>query len=56
MSRLLGEIRQLGYVVPDIEAAMHHWSRVSRPLLPRRGLLAARPSEYSVALAKLRWN
>lgn len=28
MSRLLGEIRQLGYVVPDIEAAMDHWSRV----------------------------
>ena len=28
MSKLLGEIRQLGYVVPDIEAAMHHWSSV----------------------------
>jgi catechol 2,3-dioxygenase-like lactoylglutathione lyase family enzyme len=28
MSRLFGEIRQLGYVVPDIEAAMDHWSRV----------------------------
>lgn len=28
MSRHLGEIRQLGYVVPDIEAAMDHWSRV----------------------------
>ncbi|CBV41363.1 VOC family protein [Halomonas elongata] len=28
MSRFLGEIRQLGYVVPDIEAAMDHWSRV----------------------------
>ncbi len=28
MSRLLGEIRQLGYVVEDIEAAMDHWSRV----------------------------
>jgi hypothetical protein len=26
MSRLLGEIRQLGYVVPDIEAAMKHWT------------------------------
>lgn len=28
MSRLLGEIRQLGYVVDDIESAMDHWSRV----------------------------
>lgn len=27
MSRFLGEIRQLGYVVHDIEAAMAHWSR-----------------------------
>ncbi len=25
MSRLFGEIRQLGYVVRDIEAAMRHW-------------------------------
>ena len=28
MSRFFGEIRQAGYVVPDIEAAMDHWSRV----------------------------
>lgn len=28
MSRHLGEIRQLGYVVDDIEAAMAHWSQV----------------------------
>lgn len=28
MSNLLGPIRQLGYVVDDIEAAMNHWSRV----------------------------
>ncbi|MGQ9366981.1 VOC family protein [Azospirillum sp. ST 5-10] len=28
MSRFLGEIRQLGYVVDDIEAAMAHWSEV----------------------------
>ena len=27
MSRFLGEIRQLGYVVHDIEAAMDYWSR-----------------------------
>jgi catechol 2,3-dioxygenase-like lactoylglutathione lyase family enzyme len=27
MSRFFGEIRQLGYVVPDIEAAMEHWTR-----------------------------
>jgi glyoxalase/bleomycin resistance protein/dioxygenase superfamily protein len=26
MSRFFGEIRQLGYVVPDIEAAMKYWS------------------------------
>lgn len=26
MSRFLGEIRQLGYVVPDIEAAMTYWA------------------------------
>ncbi len=28
MSRFCGTIRQAGYVVPDIEAAMDHWSRV----------------------------
>jgi hypothetical protein len=28
MSRFFGEIRQLAYVVPDIEAAMDHWSSV----------------------------
>lgn len=28
MSRFLGPIRQLGFVVPDIEAAMAHWSKV----------------------------
>jgi catechol 2,3-dioxygenase-like lactoylglutathione lyase family enzyme len=28
MSRFLGEIRQVAYLVPDIEAAMDHWSRV----------------------------
>jgi len=27
MSRFLGEIRQLGYVVHDIEAAMDYWSK-----------------------------
>ncbi len=27
MSKFFGEIRQLGYVVPDIEAAMDYWSR-----------------------------
>ena len=27
MSRHFGEIRQLGYVVPDIEAALDSWSR-----------------------------
>lgn len=28
MSRFFGEIRQAGYVVDDIEAAMRHWSEV----------------------------
>jgi catechol 2,3-dioxygenase-like lactoylglutathione lyase family enzyme len=28
MSRFFGQIRQAGYVVPDIEAAMDYWSRV----------------------------
>ena len=27
MSRFFGEVRQIGYVVHDIEAAMHYWSR-----------------------------
>jgi Glyoxalase/Bleomycin resistance protein/Dioxygenase superfamily len=27
MSTVFGEIRQLGYVVPDIEAAMEYWTR-----------------------------
>ncbi|MCZ4312991.1 VOC family protein [Comamonadaceae bacterium G21597-S1] len=28
MSRFFGEIRQVAYIVPDIEAAMAHWSSV----------------------------
>lgn len=28
MSRFLGQIRQLGYVVPDIQSAMIHWTEV----------------------------
>ena len=28
MSRVFGEIRQLGYVVGDVEAAMRHWTEV----------------------------
>ncbi|MDX2155302.1 MAG: VOC family protein [Hyphomicrobiaceae bacterium] len=28
MSRIYGEVRQLGYVVRDIEAAMKHWVEV----------------------------
>jgi hypothetical protein len=28
MSRFFGEIRQAGYVVPDIEAAMRYWTEV----------------------------
>lgn len=28
MSRFFGEIRQVAYLVPDIEAAMHYWAEV----------------------------
>jgi len=28
MSRLFGPLRQMGYVVPDVEAAMRHWVEV----------------------------
>ena len=28
MSKIFGEIRQLGFVVEDIEATMHHWATV----------------------------
>lgn len=46
MSRFFGEIRQLGYVVPDIEAAMGHWSSKLgvAPWYPAtpRGAVAAR--------------
>src|SRR5262249_30701331 len=28
MSRLFGPLRQMGYVVPDVEAAMQHWVEV----------------------------
>ena len=28
MSRFFGDIRQNGYVVPDIEAAMDYWATV----------------------------
>ena len=28
MSRFFGEIRQVAYLVPDIEAAMDYWSSV----------------------------
>ncbi len=28
MSRIFGSIRQNGYVVSDIEAAMRHWTEV----------------------------
>ena len=28
MSRFFGEIRQVAYLVPDIEAAMQHWAQV----------------------------
>ena len=30
MSILFGPVRQIGYVVRDIEKAMHHWVEVNR--------------------------
>lgn len=61
MSRLLGPIRQNGYVVRDIEAAMHHWAtvlgvgpwfyieRVKTDWFRHRGVDS--PAEMSIALA-----
>ncbi len=61
MSRFLGDIRQLGYVVPDIEAAMTHWTEVMgvgpffyNPRVPIEGYHYGGESfelENSVALA-----
>lgn len=61
MSKFLGEIRQLGYVVPDIESAMDHWSSVMgvgpffyNPKVPIEGYTyggEAFEVENSVALA-----
>ena len=34
MSRFFGEIRQVAYLVPDIEAAMRHWSDCLQSLRP----------------------
>jgi hypothetical protein len=61
VSRLFGEIRQMGYVVRDIEAAMHHWTSVLGigPFFyfPRVVALDARyrgeavPFEVAIALA-----
>ncbi len=61
MSRIFGDIRQNGYVVRDIEAALRHWVEVLgvgpffyfERLLPRDFLYRGRPSpvELSIALA-----
>ncbi|TBW40853.1 VOC family protein [Siculibacillus lacustris] len=61
MSRLFGEIRQIGYVVKDIEAAMKHWSEVlgigpwyyAEKIVDRDFYYRGQPSpiERSVALA-----
>ena len=64
MSRIFGPVRQNGYVVRDIEAALKHWTEVmgvgpfwyfERVPLERfcyRG--EASPIEVSIALAKCR--
>jgi catechol 2,3-dioxygenase-like lactoylglutathione lyase family enzyme len=59
MSRIYGEIRQLGYVVTDIEAAMRHWVDVLGvgpwfyvDRLPVRNFLyRGRPSDPHVSIA-----
>lgn len=61
MSRLFGEIRQIGYVVEDIEAAMRHWSETlgigpwyyAEKIVDRDFYYRGQPSpiERSVALA-----
>ena len=60
MSRVFGDIAQIGYVVPDIEASMHHWigngvgpwfyvDRVDTDFFRYRGVDS--PLEMSVAVA-----
>jgi len=59
MSRIYGEIRQLGYVVHDIEAAMRHWIEVLGvgpwyyvERLPVRDFLyRGRPSDIHASIA-----
>ena len=70
MSRFFGEIRQAGYVVPDIEAAMDYWSRelgvgpwfynpkrADRELpLRRRGATSRTTRWRSPTPARCRWS
>lgn len=61
MSRIFGEVRQIGYVVPDIEAAMRHWYETlgigpwfyAEKIVDQNAYYKGRPSpiERSVALA-----
>lgn len=59
MSRIYGEIRQLGYVVHDIEAAMRHWVDVLgvgpwyyiERLSARDFLYRGQPSDPDVSIA-----
>ena len=61
MSRIFGDVRQNGYVVPDIEAALDHWTRVLGvgpfyylervPLEEFRYRGVPSPLEVSIALA-----
>lgn len=59
MSRLFGEVRQLGYVVPDIHAAMHHWAEVLGIgpwfyvgcVTPENGIINGKSASFSVKIA-----
>jgi len=61
MSRIFGSVRQNGYVVRDVEAAMHHWTRVlgvgpffyfeKVPIEDFRYRGALSPIDVSIALA-----
>ncbi len=56
MSRLFGPIRQNGYVVRDIEAAMAHWIDVLQvgPVVLHRP--RARPTGSAIAARTLPWR
>ena len=63
MSRLFGPLRQMGYVVPDVEAAMRHWVEVCgvgpwfyrrAPAAERRSAMAA--SAMTTSTCRSHWR